>query len=269
MHPEEGPVAAAAAGLAEHLGRPPTTAIVLGSGLGVVLDRVVRESEVPFDVVGLPTSTVVGHAGRAIVGRLGDERVVVMAGRIHGYEGHPAAVLVRYVRALHRWGVKRLLLTNAAGAIRESLRPGTLALITDHINLQGANPLTGPAFGTRFPDMSRAYDPDLRAALRAAGDASGVALAEGVYVALAGPSYETPAEIRYLRAIGADLVGMSTVPEIIAAAEIGLPAAAITLVSNMASGITGEPLTHEEVTESAQGAGADLARLLEVFLASA
>jgi len=266
MHPEEEPVAHVAKRLRERLGAAPATAIVLGSGLGGVLDRMKREAEVPYDDLGLPASTVAGHAGRAVVGEFGGARVVAMSGRVHRYEGHSASVVVRYVRALHRWGVKRLVLTCAAGSIRPDWKPGDLALITDHINMQGDNPLIGPVFGgPRFPDLSRAYAPDLRAALKAAGESVGTTFHEGVYVAFTGPSYETPAEIRMGRAIGADLVGMSTVPEAIAAASLGLPATAIALVSNFASGLTDEPLSHEEVTIAAKAAGERLTRVLEVF----
>ena len=265
MHPEELPVAAAAERMTEHLGAPPATAFVLGSGLGVVMDRVEREAEVSYDVLGLPVSTVAGHAGHAITGRLAGHRVVILSGRVHLYEGYPAGEVVRYVRALHKWGVERLVLTNAAGGIADRLAPGDLALITDHVNLQGDNPLIGPPFAERFPDMTGAYAPKLRAALRAAAEEAGVPLDEGVYVALSGPSYETPAEIRFLRAIGGDLVGMSTVPEVIAADEVGLPTAAIALVSNRAAGLTDEPLSHEEVTEAGKAAGARLASLLEAF----
>ncbi len=262
-HPEDGPVGEAADRLAARFGAAPATAIVLGSGLGPVVDRVLDPVVAPFPELGLPGSTVPGHAGRVVVGRLQRHRVALLSGRVHLYEGHPPPVLVRGVRALAKWGVKRLILTCSVGGITDGLEPGTLVLVTDHLNFQGANPLTGPAYGVRFPDLSGAHDAAIRSVLRASGARAGLSLRDGVLAAMPGPAYETPAEIRMLRTLGADIVGMSTVPEVVAAAEIGLPCAVLAVVSNRAAGLTGNPLTHEEVTAAAQIAAHGLAATLE------
>lgn len=263
MHPEQQPVEIAVQHLQELLGEPPPTAIVLGSGLGVVVERMTLEGEATNDAVGLPRSTVSGHAGRVLTARLGGSRVVTMSGRVHRYEGYPMPVVVRYVRALAGWGVKRLILTCSAGGIAEEYGPGSLVAISDHLNLQGDNPLIGPPFAERFPDLTHAYDPAIRDVLHEAAGARDVELGDGVYAAMSGPAYETPAEIRMLRTLGADLVGMSTVPEVLAAAEIGLPCAAVALVSNVAAGLSDEVLRHDEVTEVAGWAGVQMADLLE------
>jgi inosine/guanosine/xanthosine phosphorylase family protein len=262
-HSEEAPIREAADRLAARFGEPPATAVVLGSGLGPVVDRVLEAREAPFGDLGLPGSTVPGHAGRVVVGFLQKQRVALLSGRVHLYEGHPPPVLVRGVRALAKWGVQRLILTCSVGGITEGLEPGTLVLVTDHLNLQGANPLTGPAYGDRFPDVTRAYDPALRGLLRACGQAAGLRLVDGVLAAMPGPAYETPAEIRMLRALGADIVGMSTVPEVLAAAEIGLSCAVVAVVSNRAAGLATAPLTHAEVTDQARITAVGLATMLE------
>jgi purine-nucleoside phosphorylase len=268
VHPEEGPVSAVARRLADAFGDAPPTAIVLGSGLGPVVDRIDVTAQIPFSDLGLPASTVVGHAGRAIRGKLGGADIVAFSGRVHMYEGLSANEVVRGVRVLHRWGVKRIVLTCSAGGIAAGLEPGALVALTDHINLQGDNPLRGPAWGdTRFPDLTYAHHPALRATLKEAAKEVGVPLIEGVYAAMLGPSYETPAEIRMLRTMGADVVGMSTVPEILAAAQVGMPAAAIAVVSNRAAGLSTGPLTHDEVTDIAGKAAVGLARLFEVACA--
>lgn len=267
MHPEEGPVAHIAERLEAAFGSAPPTAIVLGSGLGRVVDRVKNKREAAFTELGLPQSTVIGHAGRIVRGSLGGAEVAVLSGRVHMYEGYSPSEVVRGVRALHRWGVQRILLTCSAGGIAVGLEPGALVVLSDHINLQGDNPLRGPAFGTRFPDMTFGYHPKLREALRDAGRSIGFPLSEGVYAAMMGPSYETPAEIRMLRTSGADVVGMSTVPEILAAAQLGMPAAAIAVVSNRAAGLSTGPLTHDEVTDIAGRAAARLADIFEVACA--
>jgi purine-nucleoside phosphorylase len=265
-HPEEAPVTRAAELLGRVLGQAPPVAVVLGSGLGAVVDRFAGRHAVDSTECGFPQSTVAGHAGRLVRGTLGGVEVVAVSGRVHLYEGLDPAVVVRGVRALHRWGVRRIVFTASVGGITEGLDPGELMLVTDHINLQGTNPLFGRAFGTRFPDLTHAYDPSTCDVLRAAAGKVSVRLHEGVYAAMPGPSYETPAEIRMLRTLGADVVGMSTVPEVIAANEIGLPAAAIAVVSNRAAGLSGSPLTHDEVTESAQNVAVGLARLFEAAL---
>lgn len=263
-HPEQQPIAAIADALASTFGAPPETAVVLGSGLSLLLERMDVRVRSSYPDLGLPGSAVVGHAGEAVLGSLGGRSVLAMAGRVHLYEGWSPAELVRGVRALHAWGIQQLILTCSAGGISDAMQPGSLALITDHINLQGTSPLVGPAWGqTRFPDMSTAYAPHLQAAVQRAADHLDLPLQSGVYAAMMGPAYETPAEIRMLQAMGADLVGMSTVPEILAAAECGLPAVAIAMVSNRAAGLAGHPLTHDEVTETAHAAADDFATLIE------
>ncbi|MEZ4236090.1 MAG: purine-nucleoside phosphorylase [Myxococcota bacterium] len=262
MHPEQGPVAQVAQRMRERFGEPPRIAVVLGSGLGTLVSAMEGPSRAPYAELGLPTGTVAGHASELVVGTLGRHRVGLLAGRVHLYEGRPAGEVVRYVRALRAWGVGGLLLTNSVGGITPGFDPGTLVIVTDHLNLQGTNPLCGPAYGERFPDLSRAYDPGLRETIAQAAAARGIEVRQGVLAAMLGPSYESPAEIRMLGRLGADIVGMSTVPEVIAAAEVGLRCAVVSLVSNHAAGIADHPLTHAEVTEAARAAGDRLAALL-------
>jgi purine-nucleoside phosphorylase len=235
-----------------HLGVP-EIAVVLGSGLGAFAEELKDSVAIPYtDIPNFPRSTAIGHAGRLVIGKIGDLTVAAMQGRVHQYEGYSSREAGFPVRVLGRFGVKSLVLTNAAGGINSGYREGALVLLSDHINLQGDNPLNGPndeRLGKRFPDMSEAYSRAYRRlALDAAGEL-GIELKEGVYAALTGPSYETPAEIRYLRTIGADLVGMSTVPEAIAARHMGMNVLAISCVTNMAAGILDKPLVHEEVLE--------------------
>lgn len=256
-----------AALLREHFGDPPPTAIVLGSGLGPVVHRMEDRKAVPSVQLGFPQSTVVGHAGRLVKGTLGGHGLVAVSGRVHLYEGLPPSQVVRGVRALKAWGVRQLLLTASVGGITDGLDPGELMLVTDHLNLQGSNPLTGPPHGTRFPDLTFAYAKRLRKHLAAAAEAQGVVLHQGIYAAMPGPSYETPAEVRMLKLLGADVVGMSTVPEVIAAAECNLDVAAIAVVSNRAAGLTGELLDHDEVTENANEVATRLADLVTAALA--
>lgn len=262
MHPETGPVNDVAERLQATFGEAPPTAVVLGSGLGGLVRSLQDARRAPYSEVGLPASTVVGHASEIVRGRLGSAEIVALAGRVHLYEGREPAEVIRYVRALHRWGVKRLVVTNSVGGITPGMVPGTLVVVTDHVNFQGRNPLYGPAFGTRFPDMSTAYDPGMRAVLHEAAAAVGVPVKEGVLAAMLGPSYETPAEIRMLGRLGVDIVGMSTVPEVIAAAELGLRCAVLSLVSNLAAGISQHALSHEEVTAAANEAGGRMVSLL-------
>jgi inosine/guanosine/xanthosine phosphorylase family protein len=262
VHPEHTPVMEAVAALARTFGDAPRSAIVLGSGLGALVDAMEVEASAPMTELGLPGSTVPGHAGRVVVGRLDGHRVVVCAGRVHLYEGHAPAVVVRAVRALAKWGVEELFLTCSVGGIRDGLTPGTVTVVHDHVNMQRSSPLTGPAFGTRFPDMGTAYAPALRARLHQAAERAGLRLPEVVLAAMPGPAYETPAEIRMLRAIGADVVGMSTVPEVLAAAELGLPTAAVAVVSNLAAGLSDGPLNHEEVTVAANQAASAFLQVL-------
>ena len=266
-HPEYPAVRRIVERLESTFGAPPETAVVLGSGLSLLLDRMDIATEAPFSELGLPVSHVAGHASKVACGTLGDTRVLAIAGRVHLYEGWQPAELVRAVRAIHLWGVRQVILTCSAGGISDPMQPGALALITDHINMMGCSPLTGPAWGIRFPDMSTAYAPHLRHEVRQAANELGIALQAGVYAAMMGPAYETPAEIRMLRGAGADLVGMSTVPEILAAAGCGFPAVAIAMVSNRAAGLSNHPLSHEEVTETAASAADAFASLIEAAIA--
>jgi xanthosine phosphorylase len=248
-------------------GAAPRLGLVLGSGLGAIAGAVADPVAIGYDELpGFPRPGVEGHAGRAVVGRLGGVPAVVLQGRAHLYEGASPEAVVTPVRALRLAGVHTVLLTNAAGSLREDLRPGGLMLLTDHINLTGANPLVGPndeGLGPRFPSLRDAYDPGLRALLRRTADEQGVALGEGVYLAVSGPSFETPAEIRAFRTLGADAVGMSTVHEVIAARHCGLRVAAVSAITNLAEGLSDEPVTHEGTLRDAARAAGDLARLVE------
>lgn len=233
----------------------PETGLILGSGLGVLADAmedvtVIHYEEIPH----FPQSTVEGHAGELLIGTIGGKRTVLMKGRFHMYEGYGAETVVFPVRVMKELGVRSLLVTNAAGGIRETLAPGQLMVIADHINFMFRNPLIGPnadTLGVRFPDMSEAYSERLRKKAFVCADALGVSLTEGVYAGLLGPSYETPAEIRMLRTIGADAVGMSTVPEVIAARHAGMEVLGISCITNMAAGMQETPLSHSEVMETA------------------
>jgi purine-nucleoside phosphorylase len=242
----------------------PRVGVILGSGLGAFADELTDAATVHYsDIPGFPHSTAVGHAGKFMVGFLDSLPVAVMAGRAHLYEGYTARQVTRGVRYLHRLGVHALVVTNASGGIASHMNPGDLALIGDHINLQGTNPLVGPNSG--FPDMSEAYSARYRDIARSAAHALGVKLLEGVYAALLGPSYETPAEIRYLAAIGADLVGMSTVPEVIVANALGMRVLGISCVTNKAAGLGGK-LDHSEVLEAGRNSRETFIRLLRAVL---
>lgn len=240
--------------------------IVLGSGLGAFADTLDHAVETPYaQIDGWPRSTAAGHAGKLVEGRIGATELIVLAGRAHLYEGYSAAQVTFGIRELARRGVRSVILTNAAGAINVDHKPGDLVLISDHINLLGASPLTGPnddSLGPRFPDMSEAYAREYREIAKQAGAALGMTLREGVYAAVPGPSYETPAEIRYLRTIGADLVGMSTVPEAIMANYLGMRVLAISCVTNMAAGILPRKLDHSEVMETGERVKGALVALL-------
>jgi purine-nucleoside phosphorylase len=250
--------------------REPHIAVVLGSGLGAFADELSDPIAIPYaEIPDWPASTAVGHSGKLVFGKLGKLDVAVMAGRAHLYEGYSPAQVTFGVRVLHRLGTQRVVLTNAAGGINLSYRQGALVLISDHINLQGVNPLIGPnnaAEGPRFPDMSEAYSAKYRAGAREVAHDLKIPLEEGVYAALTGPSYETPAEIRYLRSIGADLVGMSTVPEVIVANYLGMRVLAISCVTNMAAGILPQKINHEEVLEAGRQVRDTLVRLLKAVL---
>jgi len=239
--------------------------IILGSGLGSFADTLENRKETPYsDIPGWPKSTAGVHAGKLVTGKLGGIDVIVAAGRAHLYEGYTARQVAYPIRELSWRGVTKLVITNAAGGVNLSYKPGDLVLISDHINLLGANPLTGPNdehFGPRFPDMSEAYSHEYREIAKQAGVRK-----EGVYAALPGPSYETPAEIRYLRTIGADLVGMSTVPEVIAANHMGIKVLGISCVTNMAAGILPQKLTHAEVIETGERVKDTLGALLRAVI---
>jgi purine-nucleoside phosphorylase len=251
----------------------PVVGVVLGSGLGALADRLEGAVSIPYqEIPEFPAVSVAGHAGRLVVGTLGGVPLAAMQGRVHSYEGWSAEDIVFGVRLLAATGVRALLVTNAAGAVNPGLAPGDLVRIADHLNLTGLNPLTGPnddRIGPRFPDMSQAYDPQLGALLHESAGRLGIALGAGVYAGVAGPSYETPAEIRTLRTLGADLVGMSTVLEVIAARHAGLRVAAISLVTNLAAGLAGRPLSHEDVLAAGEGARERLARLATAWVAEA
>jgi len=250
--------------------RSPRLAVVLGSGLGGFADELTSRVDIPYsDIPGWPRSTAVGHAGKLVIGSLDNLDIAVMAGRNHLYEGYTPAQVTFGVRVLHRLGVRTVVFTNAAGGINLAYSQGALVLISDHINLQGTNPLVGPnddSLGPRFPDMSDAYSAECRAIAKDVAREQRIDLAEGVYAALLGPSYETPAEIRYLRTIGADLVGMSTAPEVIVANHMGMRALAISCVTNMAAGIERGKINHEEVLETGRKVQATLVRLLKALL---
>jgi purine-nucleoside phosphorylase len=229
----------------------PKIAVVLGSGLGAFADSLTGATAIPYgEIPGWPVSTAIGHAGKLVFGKVGDTEVVLMAGRAHLYEGYTPQQAVFGVRTLGKLGVEKIIFTNAAGGINLNYGQGALVAITDHINLQGSNPLSGPnddTLGPRFPDMTEAYSKRLLGVALSAAAQEGITLFEGVYAGLLGPSYETPAEIRYLRTIGADLVGMSTVGEVIAANHMGIECLGISCVTNMAAGVLPQKLDHEEV----------------------
>jgi len=232
----------------------PKVAVVLGSGLGDFANNLTDAVAIPYaEIPNFPCSTAVGHAGKLVIGKLGDLTIAAMQGRVHQYEGYTCKQASFPVRVFGLLGLKAIVLTNAAGGINAKYGQGALVLMTDHLNFQGANPLTGPnddRFGPRFPDLSEAYSKDFRQFALDEAKRLGIELHEGVYAALAGPSYETPAEIRYLRTIGADLVGMSTVPEVIVARHMGIKVMAISCVTNMAAGLSNQTINHEEVLET-------------------
>ena len=263
-------VADAAAVINERSGLRPRVGVVLGSGLGTVADAVADPTTIDYaDLPGFPVPSVAGHGGQAVLGRIGDVPVAVLQGRAHVYEGGDFDKIRTPVRALRAAGAEILVLTNAAGSLRTEVGPGSLMLISDHINLSGVNVLIGPndeKIGPRFPSMRDAYDPELRAGLRAAAEELGTTLTEGVYLAVSGPTFETPAEIRAHAALGAHAVGMSTVHETAVARHCGLRVAAISAISNFAEGLSDTPLSHEQTLRDAQRAAEDLAPLLVRFV---
>jgi xanthosine phosphorylase len=260
----------AARGLTERSGIRPRVGVVLGSGLGAVADAVERPVEIGYEELpGFPRPSVEGHAGRAVLGQLGGVPVAVLQGRAHLYEGVDHDLVRTPVRALRAAGAEVLLLTNAAGSLRPEVGPGRLMLIADHINLTGTNVLAGPndpEVGERFTSLRDAYDPELRAGLREAAGELGIDLAEGVYLAVTGPSFETPAEIRAFRTLGADAVGMSTVHETVVARHAGLRVAAVSAITNFAEGMSDQPVSHEQTLRDAARAAADLAPLVTRFV---
>jgi purine-nucleoside phosphorylase len=233
----------------------PELGVILGSGLGEFADTLAEKTVIPYEnIPHFKKVSVIGHAGRLVIGKIQGKAAAVMQGRYHYYEGHDIREVVFPVRVLCRLGIKKLLLTNAAGGINPMLQPGDLMIIRDHINMMGVNPLKGEndeRLGPRFPDMSRVYDEKLVDVIGASMQRMGLGVKKGVYLALSGPSYETPAEIKMLSVLGADAVGMSTVPEAIAAHHMGAAVAGISCISNLAAGISKTPLSHEEVTETA------------------
>jgi purine-nucleoside phosphorylase len=248
----------------------PVVGIVLGSGLGGLADAVEEPVAIPFEELpGWPAATAPGHAGRLLLGRIGGTPVVMLQGRFHLYEGNDPGLVVQPVLLFQRLGVRSVVLTNAAGGVDPTFGPGTLMVIADHLNLTGRTPLLGrnaDAIGPRFQDLVDAWDPELRARMHAAGRAEGIELAEGIYAGLLGPQFETPAEVRMLRTLGADAVGMSTVLEAIAARWAGLRVVGVSLVTNAGAGYTGEPLTAEEVLAAGAEAGPSLARVIGRFV---
>ena len=243
--------------------------MVLGSGLGGLADELQDAVEIPYaEIPGWPTTSAAGHAGVLVLGSVDGVPVAVMRGRAHLYDGIGAERVVFGVRVLGRLGARSLVVTNASGAINEEYRPGLLVLISDHVNLMGSSPLVGPndeELGTRFPDLHDAYDPELRHLTREAAERLGIEIAEGVYGGWLGPQFETPAEIGFMRAVGCDLAGMSTVPEVIAARHMGLRCLGLSVVTNMAAGIGGR-IDHESVLAVAAEAGPALTRLLRELL---
>lgn len=263
-------IAAAVDAIRARDARVPDVALILGSGLGALAEAMDDATALPFgDVPGFPEPGVVGHGGRLVIGTLEGVACVTLQGRFHLYEGHDPATVALPTRVMLALGARTLVVTNAAGGINRSFRAGDLMLIEDHINLMGRNPLTGPVLEgeTRFPDMSRAYDERLLQLAERAASRDGVSLVRGVYGAVPGPSYETPAEVRMLERLGADAVGMSTVPEVIVARARGVPVLGISLISNAAAGISEQPLSHDEVVAAGREAESRFAMLVRGVLA--
>jgi purine-nucleoside phosphorylase len=248
----------------------PRIGLVLGSGLGAFANEMAGATRIDYKKIPhFPQSTAIGHAGRMVIGKVGDVPLAAMQGRVHFYEGYTPHEVIFPMRVMARIGIRAVLITNAAGGINREFKQGCLVVLRDHINLQGTNPLIGPndeRFGVRFPDMTQVYWKPYQDAALQEGKRLGIEMAQGVYAALTGPSYETPAEIRYLHAIGADLVGMSTVPEVIAAAHLGIRVLGISCVTNMAAGILDQPITTEEVLETGERVKGDFVALLRAVI---
>jgi purine-nucleoside phosphorylase len=264
---QESRILEAAAAVRARCGVVPDTAVVLGSGLGDFSETLVDAVAIAYgDLPHWPASDVVGHAGRLVVGSLAGRRVAALCGRVHLYEGHDPAAVVFATRVMGRLGARRIILTNAAGGINTDFAQGALMIIDDHINLLGSNPLAGPndeRLGPRFPDMTEVYAPRLRRIADEAARARGIPLSHGVYIAVHGPSYETPAEIRAFRTLGADAVGMSTVPEALAARHMGLEVLGISCITNMAAGVLPQPIDHADVLETTRRVRGSFGSLLE------
>lgn len=266
----EAAIKAAAAIRKRAASQQPTLAIILGSGLGGLSKSIADAVRIPFgQIPGFPEVTVAGHEGTVIVGSLSGREVVALSGRFHMYEGHPAALAAFPVRVFHALGAHDLFVSNAAGGISQKLAVGDLMMISDHLNLMGTNPLVGVAQEgeIRFPDMTDAYNPALRWLLRNTAEKLGIVLREGVYAGLLGPSYETPSEVKMLRLLGADAVGMSTVPEVIVARALGMRVAGVSCITNAAAGVTGSALSHAEVLETTSRVSAAFESLVTEFVA--
>ncbi|MDP9202909.1 MAG: purine-nucleoside phosphorylase [Gemmatimonadota bacterium] len=269
-HSKESAVEAAKAIRKHADSQQPTVGIILGSGLGGLSKAIGNAVRIPFgDIPGFPEVTVAGHEGAVILGSLGGREIVALSGRFHMYEGHPASLAAFPVRVFHALGAHDLFVSNAAGGISSKLAVGDLMMISDHLNLMGANPLIGEAEDgeIRFPDMTDAYNPGLRWVLRTTAEKLGIKLREGVYAGLLGPSYETPSEVKMLRLLGADAVGMSTVPEVIVARALGMRVAGVSCITNAAAGVTGAALSHAEVLETTNRVSAAFESLVTEFLA--
>jgi len=266
MTPDEAQALEATDVVRKRLCRAADIGVILGSGLSAVAERIEGAGTLPYsEIPHFPVTSVPGHGGQLVAGTLGGKRLIVQQGRTHLYEGHGFEQVLLPIRVMRKLGVGVIVVTNAAGALNPDFRPGDLMLITDHINMMGTNPLIGPndeASGPRFPDMSNAYDPDLcELALNAAREL-GIELRQGVYLAVTGPSYETPAEVRAFRTLGADAVGMSTVPEVIYSKYLGLRVLGLSVIANLAVGLTAEPLSHDDVTRVVAGQADRIAGLL-------
>jgi purine-nucleoside phosphorylase len=262
-------VARAAGMIRDKIGGSIDTALILGSGLGELADRIENPISIPYRAIpGFPPSSVAGHAGRFVAGHLGARRVLLAAGRYHLYEGHSLDTVAMPTRVMHACGVRTLFVSNAAGGISRAMRAGDLMIIEDHLNLMWRTPLTGAPRPeeTRFPDMSAPYDPTLLRVLRDAALECGIPIASGVYAALPGPAYETPAEIRMLEKLGADAVGMSTVPEVLTARALGMSVAGVSCITNVAAGMRNSPLSHAEVLETTARVAGSFERLVTEFV---
>ena len=263
-------ILAAAEFIRSRISLRPAIGLVLGSGLGDYADTLEESVRIPYaEIPNFPVPSIPGHSGALVFGKKCGQEVVVMQGRIHYYEGLPQQEITLPIRVLAALGVKTVVLTNACGGVNLSFTPGDLMLISDHINFSGSNPLVGPnlpEFGPRFPDVSNIYHKDLRAAILCRAEEAGIPLQQGVYIMYSGPNYETPAEIRAFRTLGADAVGMSTVPEALVAAHCGIPVVGISCITNMAAGVLDQPLNHQEVVETAALVHDKFHRLLNLVL---